>query len=440
MKNTCSVIQNTLSHASSIILALFMCSQLYAGDPPEGFTSLFNGTDLSGWHGNNPHDTAKAADRQASLDSQAAEFKKYWKVENGEMVNTGEGPYATTDKEYGDMELLIDFKLVPGADSGIYLRGNPQVQIWDTTDQKKWRYGAQKGSGGLWNNPGQLGGKMPLVHADHSVGEWNHMRIRQLGSRTWVWLNDQLVVDGVLMANYFTKRKTPLPAKGPIHLQTHGGEMRWRNIFIREIEPEEANTLLSERDTEGFESIFNGKDFAGWQGAVDEYEVVDGAITSKGGGNMFTAETYSDFVFKLDFKVPPGGNNGLAIRYPGTGNPAYNGMCELQVLDNTAEQYADLDSRQYHGSVYGKAAAARGYLRPVHTWNHQVVRVKGSTVQVELNGTVIVDADLSTLTEFMKGNFKQDIPDDGHLGFAGHGKGIAFRNLWVLDRSVSTHK
>jgi hypothetical protein len=106
-------------------------------------------------------------------------------------------------------------------------------------------------------------------------------------------------------------------------------------------------------------------------------------------------------------------------------------MCELQVLDNRAEKYANLDPRQYHGSVYGKAAAARGYLRPANEWNYQIVRVQGTTIQVELNGTPIVDADLAAITEFMSPKFKAEIPADGHLGFAGHGKGVAFRNLWI---------
>ncbi len=151
------------------------------------------------------------------------------------------------------------------------------------------------------------------------------------------------------------------------------------------------------------------------------------------GGNIYTTRTYSDFVLKLEFKVPPAGNNGLAIRYPGHGNPAYSGMCELQVLDNSAEKYADLDPRQYHGSVYGKAAAQRGYLRAVNQWNYQVVRVQGSSIQVELNGTVIVDADLASITEFMSSKFNSNIPQGGYLGFAGHGRGIAFRNLWVRE-------
>lgn len=401
----------------------------------DGFTALFNGVDLVGWHGNNPHDTNKAKDREASLRAQAEQFPKCWRVENGELVNNGEGPYATTDRDYGDFELALEFKIAPGTDSGIYLRGTPQVQIWDTTEAAgKWKHGADKGSGGLWNN-GRSGapGRDPLVHADNPPGEWNALRARMVGSRTWIWVNEQLVVDGVPLRNYWSKGKTPVPARGPIMLQTHGGETRWRNIRLREIGAEEANELLSGLDTEGFEVIFTGEDFAGWRGDVDQYEIVDGALVSLQGGNVFTERKFRNFDWKLEFKLPPGGNNGLAIRYPGQGNPAFVGMCELQVLDNDAPQYAELDARQYHGSAYGKVAAERGYLRPVGKWNHQVVRVRGSKVEVELNGTRILDADLATVTEFMKGNFSTNIPEDGHLGFAGHGKGVAFRSVAVRE-------
>jgi len=134
----------------------------------------------------------------------------------------------------------------------------------------------------------------------------------------------------------------------------------------------------------------------------------------------------------LEFKVPPGGNNGLAIRFPGKGNPAYAGMTELQVLDNTAEKYAKLDKRQYHGSAYGMAAAHRGYQRPVGEWNYQEVTVKGSTIKVELNGSVILDADLSKVTEFMgKGAHPGLKLKEGHFGFAGHNDAVAFRKLAI---------
>src|SRR5207248_9683277 len=159
----------------------------------------------------------------------------------------------------------------------------------------------------------------------------------------------------------------PLPKAGKILLQAHGGEIRWRNLFIREIPATEANEILRKHDAAGFESVFNGKDFTGWAGPIDQYEVVDGAIVCKPkkGGTIYTKEEFDDFVARVEFKLPPAGNNGLAIRYPGKGDTAYVGMCEVQVLDDTAPKYKNLDPRQANGSVYGIVAAQRGYLRPV---------------------------------------------------------------------------
>jgi len=420
-----------------------------AVQPPKGFIALFNGRDLTGWHGNNPHLTARAVARgkasglteaQAIADQQA-DFKKHWRVENGELVNDGHGPYATTDREFGDVEFRIEYKTVPKADSGIYLRGTPQVQIWDTTKEGgKWGFPrhAEKGSGGLHNNSTNSPGKWPSAHADKPFGQWNEFRITQVGSRTTVVFNGRKVVDNAIMENYWDKtRRTPLPPRGPIMLQTHGGEIRWRNIFIREIGPEEAIRLLRGDDRrQGFEPIFNGRDLKGWTGATDGYEVRDGALACKpgSGGNLFTEKQYRDFIVRLEFKLPEGGNNGLAIRYPGKGRPHVDGMCELQVLDNRAEKYARLDPRQYHGSAYGMAPAHRGYLRPAGQWNYQEVSVRGSRVKVELNGTVILDTDLAKVKDFMKG-----VPHpgkdrrQGHFGFAGHGDPVMFRNIAIKE-------
>jgi len=272
------------------------------------------------------------------------------------------------------------------------------------------------------------------VLADNPMGEWNSFRIRQIGARTWVTLNDKLVVDGAIMENYWD-RAVPLPASAPIHLQTHGGEIRWRNLYLKELTAEEATAALRGDDAkQGFVSIFNGEDLSGWQGPVENYEVVDGAIRCKAGkgGVLHTTEEYGDFVVRLEFKVPPGGNNGLAIRYPGKGNPAYDAMTELQVLDNTAEKYQKLDLRQFHGGAYGMAAAHRGYLRPVGEWNYQEVTVKGSTIRVELNGTVILDTDLSKATDFMadKKHPGKDLKS-GFFGFAGHNDPVSFRNIAI---------
>ncbi len=413
---------------------------LAQSDPPKGLTALFNGKDLTGWHGLGHFDprqlwAMKDEDRAKKRAADLEDFEKHWTVENGELLNDGHGVYATTDKEYGDVEMLIEYKTVALADSGIYLRGNPQVQIWDYTKEGgKWNIGADKGSGGLWNNSSGAPGKDPLVLADKPFGQWNSFRILQVGDQTTVHLNGKLVVDHAAMENFWERSK-PLWPKGPIQLQTHGGEIRWRNIFIREIPADEANAMLDKHGEAGFNPVFNGQDFTGWAGPTDNYDVKDGAIVCKPGkgGTIHTKDEYGDFVVRLEFKLPPGGNNGLAIRYPGSGDTAaYVGMCELQVLDDTADQYKSLDPRQYHGSVYGLVAAQRGFQRPVGQWNFQQVTVKGSTIKVELNGTTIVDADVSKITDFMA-NSPHPGKDrkSGFFGFAGHGDAVEFRNIRI---------
>lgn len=465
---------NTSLRVASILTLLLMTSPVVADpQPPKGFTAIFNGKDLTGWHGMPHSDPYKLAampeaDRKAQIDKWTEDAKAHWSVDKDELVNDGKGAYLTTDQEFGDVEMLIEYKTVALADSGIYLRANPQVQIWDFTEAGgKWKLGADKGSGGLYNNAGP--GKDPLVLADKPFGEWNSFRILQTGERTSVWLNGKLVVDHARWENFWGKvevrefegqlkklsatdspeakkqaaelqakiertRTLPLLRKGPIQLQTHGGEIRWRNMFIREIPADEANEILRKRGESEFNSVFNGKDFTGWDGPVDNYEVKDGAIVCKPakGGTIFTKEEYGDFMARVEFKLPPGGNNGLAIRYPGKGDTAYVGMCELQVLDDSAPKYAKLDQRQYHGSAYGMAPSHRGYQRPVGEWNFQEVTIKGSTIKVELNGTVILDTDLSKITDYMaKSAHPGKERTSGHFGFAGHSDPVAFRNISI---------
>jgi hypothetical protein len=422
-------------------IACIAMSAVAAGDPPPGFTPLFNGRDLTGWRGGDTYDPRKwsalpEAERAALEAEWTADMRTHWRVEGDELVNDGAGKYATTTRDYGDFELLVDYRTVARADSGIYLRGCPQVQIWDTTDPEKFAVGADKGSGGLWNNSPGAPGKDPLVKADRPFGEWNHFRIRMVGARVSVWLNEQLVVDHALMENYYD-RATPVPPRGPIQLQTHGGEIRWRKIFIREIGAEEANRLLASRgDDDAFTSLFNGHDLSGWTGATDSYEIVDGAIVCrpKREGVLYTRDEFGDFSVRLEFRLPPGGNNGLAIRYPGHGDPAYTAMCECQVLDDNYEQVKGdaLDPRQKHGSAYGMIAASPGYQRPTGAWNFQEVTVRGSTIAVELNGTVVLRGDLAAVSEFL-GNKEHPGKDRvaGAFGFAGHGDPVAFRHIRI---------
>ncbi len=184
----------------------------------------------------------------------------------------------------------------------------------------------------------------------------------------------------------------------------------------------------------GFISVFNGKNFSGWAGPVENYAVTNGAIVCLPGkgGTIFTQREFTNFIVRLEFKLPPGGNNGLAIRYPGTGDTAYVGMCECQVLDEHFEKTTGkkIDPRQAHGSAYGMVAAKRGFQRPIGEWNFEEVTVRGSTIKVELNGTVILDADLSRVTEFLA-NHSHPGKDraSGHFGFAGHNDAVMFRNI-----------
>jgi len=234
----------------------FLCvSAMHAtaqSTPPEGFAALFNGKDLSGWRGGNTFDPAKLATmtleaRAAQIEKWTASMKDHWRVENGELVNDGHGDYATTEKDYGDFELRLEYKTVAGADSGIYLRGCPQVQIWDINQPSKPEApdrNPNRGSGGLFNNTPKTPGRDPLVVADKPFGEWNQFRIVMVENKVTVWLNEKLVVDHAVMENYFD-RKLPPPRTGPIQLQTHGGEIRWRNLVLREIPADEAAKILA---------------------------------------------------------------------------------------------------------------------------------------------------------------------------------------------------
>ena len=416
--------------------------------PPEGFTPLFNGKDLSGWHGMGHFDPRKLAamsadERKLKRETDLKDMRAHWSVDGDEIVNDGHGVYLTTDREYGDIEFLIDYKTVAKADSGIYLRANPQVQIWDYTKEGgKWHYGANKGSGGLWNNTNPHG-KDPLVLADKPFGEWNSFRILQVGDRTTVHLNGKLVVDHAALENFWD-RSVPLWRQGPIQLQTHGGEIRWRNLYIREIDEVEANQILGAKDNELYTPIFNGKDLAGWGGAIDNYEVRDGAIYGKEGkgGNLYTADEYADFAVRFEFQLPQKGNNGLAIRYqpflhgeptsrhrsPDTAYTA--GLCELQVLDT--ETYEGLKDYQVHGSAYHMAPAHRGFLRPTGHWNYQEVTVEGTKIRVELNGTTILDTKLNDLNLSDKDRRQHALfLKYGRFGFAGHGSPVGFRNIRI---------
>lgn len=197
--------------------------------PPEGFTALFNGKDLTGWKGlvENPPRRAMMTPEELAAAQKIADEKAraHWSVVDGVLTYDGKGDSLCTARDYANFELYVDWKIGPEGDSGIYLRGCPQVQIWDP---KLFNLG----SGGLYNN--QENPSKPIANADKPIGEWNTFHIKMIGEKVWVTLNGVLVVDNVTLENYWERDK-PIYPTGQIELQHHGNPIYFKNIYIKEL-------------------------------------------------------------------------------------------------------------------------------------------------------------------------------------------------------------
>lgn len=281
---------------------------------PEGFTPLFNGHDLTGWRGLAADPRKKATMTEEELAKAQAEadesMREHWRVVDGVIEFDGEGKNLCTERDYGNFELYVDWKIPPAGDSGIYLRGNPQVQIWDTAHEPLFKHGADKGSGSLWNNKKHE--RFPLVHADKPVGEWNTFFIRMIGDRVTVKLNGELVVDNVPLENYWQPGK-PLPATGSIELQNHGNKLWFRNVYIRELPDEEAQTHEAVSPKDGVVKVFNGENLEGLYTWLQDtqyddprqvFSVKDGMlhITGDGYGGILTNESYENYHLVLEYR------------------------------------------------------------------------------------------------------------------------------------------
>lgn len=218
--------------ALSVFLGVIPFAFSADNTPPEGFTALFNGKDLSGWKGlvGDPEKRATLKPEElASLQKVADErMNAHWKAVDGVLVFDGKGDSICTAKDYGDFEMYVDWKIEKGGDSGIYLRGSPQVQIWDPSNPSAGGIG----SGGLYNN--KKNPSKPSIVADNPVGEWNTFYIKMVGDKVTVKLNGKLVVDNVTMENYWDYDK-PIYPTGQIELQNHGNSLYFKNIYIKEL-------------------------------------------------------------------------------------------------------------------------------------------------------------------------------------------------------------
>jgi HEAT repeat protein len=410
-----------------------------------GFVSLFNGRDLTGWKGlldggyDNPmkRATLKPAELKKLQIAADERMHRDWKVENGLLAFVGHGyDNLCTTKQYGDFEMYVDWLLDPAgpeADAGIYLRGTPQVQIWDTA---RTNVGAQVGSGGLYNN--KTHASKPLTVADNRLGEWNTLYIKMTGDRVTVKLNGVLVVDNIVLENYWDRRQ-PVPAVEQIELQAHGSKVYYRNIYVKELPRPKPFELSAQEKKEGFTVLFDGTNMHEWRGNLVDYQLEDGCIsvhpTGSFGGNLYTKKEYANFVFRFEFQLTPAANNGVGIRAPMEGDNAYNAM-EIQILDCEHPVYADIKPWQHHGSVYGVIAAEHGAMRPAGEWNEEEITADGDHIRVTLNGHVILDGNIREASKNGTLDGQQHpglLNQSGHIGFLGHGNELKFRNIRIKE-------
>ena len=264
------------------------------------------------------------------------------------------------------------------------------------------------------------------------------LRVNVRASDGWSTNPARPIATGPNWRRGFAKFKFPVKWSRPgpcfVRFSNHGSA----SILL-----DKASVARIVRDEDGFGTIFNGKDLEGWTGNTEGYGVEDGAIRTypeRAGGNLYTDGQFDDFVFRFAFKVPPGANNGIAVRAPLGGDAAYQGM-EVQVLENSHPKYAGLKDWQFHGSIYGLAPALRGYQAPPGEWNQEEIRFVGRKARVVLNGKIIMEVDLDEVQK--DGTLSgRDHPGAaraaGHLGFCGHGDVVHFKDLRV--RPVSGTK
>ncbi|MDZ7689920.1 MAG: family 16 glycoside hydrolase [Balneolaceae bacterium] len=392
--------------------------------PPEGFKALFNGENLDGWKGlvANPEKRAEMSTKELADAQEEADrvMQQHWSVRDGILFFDGKGKSLATAKDYKDFEMMLDWKIEPGGDSGVYLRGAPQVQIWDITE---W----PQGSGGLYNNQENL--SEPLVPADNPVGEWNQMRIKMIGERVTVHLNGRLVVPGVVLENYWNREK-PIYSSGQIELQAHNTPLYFKNVFIREIPRTE--------------SLFNGEDLSGWErvggnagswNASNEllYTEGDGEEWKKGagGGWLSTTEMYDNFKLELEYRLSEGGNSGVFLRAPREGDPAFNGL-EIQLLDDYSDQYRGLKPWQYTGSIYDVKAPSKRVTKQAGEWQKMVIIADGSQIKVTLNDEMIINTNL--INHLKKVNEHPGLKRrKGYIGLQNHNSRVEFRNVRITE-------
>lgn len=354
-------------------------------------TRLFNGQNLDGW-------------QVTGCDVG---------VEDGKLVLKGGDGFVRTNETHRDFVLELDWRARREAkyDSGIYIRSAlpEEGKPWPARYQVNLLQGGEGNLLGLKGDQSKAAQSKGLVKAN----DWNHFKLTVVGDTAALEINGQPA----------WKASGLEAPEGYIGFQSEvdgGGQFEFRNVELTDLD---------------YKPLFNGQDLTGWTGDTKGYFVENGSLVSRenSGGKIFTTGEYSDFSLRFDFKLTEGGNNGVGIRSPLEGDPAYVAM-EIQVLDDTSPRYRTIAPWQHHGSIYGVVASKPGHLKPLGEWNHEEIIANGSKIKVILNGVTIVDADLAKVNGTLDGKDHPGVNrSTGHIGFLGHGAKIEFANIRIRE-------
>ena len=374
---------------------------------------------------------------KAQLEADAAMAQK-WSLTDGVLTAEANAPAIQFPKQYENFEMILDWK-TPG-EAGIAIRYIPQIRL-----------GGASGTG-------MLADDKCVVNADNRPGNWNTLYVKVVDDRITVFENGVKIVENAVMTNPNMPGE-PVGICGCIELIAGAAPVEFRSVYVNELPSTPVFELSAEEAAEGFEVLFDGRSLNKWTGNTTNYVPLNGTIdvTAQygGSGNLYTKKEYSDFVLRFEFRfIREGVNNGIGIRTPMGVDAAFEGM-EIQILDHDAPIYKDIKNYQQHGSVYGVVAAKRVKFPPLGDWNVEEIRAVGDRITVTVNGEVILDGNIREACQGHcvgdpgeKGNHymidHRNHPGlfnkSGHLGLLGHGAGIQFRNLRVLDLSASGRK
>jgi len=434
------------------------------------WTDLFNGNNLDGW--------VQRGGRAS------------YTVEDGEIVGSSvmntPNSFLCTPRVYGDFILEYEFKVDPRLNSGVQIRSECfdeptefvqagktikipagrvhgyQVEIDpDVNRGRMWTAGLYDEARRAWLYPGILGGDAdPFSEQGRRIfkpDDWNKVRVEAIGPSIKTWLNGTACA--AIVADVTPRGFIGLQVHSIGNKQIEGAQVRWRNLRIQEI----ANQLSDAEKEAGWKLLWDGKTSKGWRGAKSDsfptggWTMDDGVLTiheSGGGeaanaGDIVTVDRYTDFEFKVDFRITPGANSG--IKYfcqpnldpiTGTGAKAATGSAiglEYQILDDSThpDAKAGRDGNRTMASLYDLLTASPAKRpSPIGEWNTAHIISKGGHIEHRLNGMTVLEYERGSpqFRELVAMSKYKNIPGfgewpDGHILLQDHGNTVSFRNI-----------